>query len=190
MAGRSECSSGQCRGWQVAVAFLWHREGFWLARWSGRHTVHVWSGTGGSYWGLCTHAITVPSMAVFHMNLIKPVSCLNCIMPAAILKKNWKIMISQQLFDWFWQNLAWWCISVLWTLQPLRFPESGKIAISLQLLYRFWWTLVRWCTGTPRRYRPLRFQKLKSRWPLATILQNGKIAVSLQPLDWFRWNLA
>ena len=60
VAGWSERSSGQCRGRQVAVAFLRHSEGFWLARRPGRHTVHVRGGSCRGYWGLCTqsHAST------------------------------------------------------------------------------------------------------------------------------------
>jgi len=40
---------------------------------------------------------------------------------AAILK-NWKILISSQPIDRFWQNLARWCVSTLWT------PETNKIS--------------------------------------------------------------
>jgi len=42
------------------------------------------------------------------------VQCASSMVLAAILK-NQKIMISPQQIDWFWQNLAWRCLSALWT---------------------------------------------------------------------------
>ena len=52
LPGWRERGSGQCRGWQVAVALLRHRERLWLAWWSGCHSVHVWSGSCSRHWGL------------------------------------------------------------------------------------------------------------------------------------------
>jgi len=94
VAGWRECSSGQCRGWQVAVAFLRHSERFWLARRPGRHTVHVRGGSCRGYRGLCTHGLTqaLQSMLItaYYVNLVYLVANVNylslCYKPVHTIK--------------------------------------------------------------------------------------------------------
>ena len=111
----------------------------------------------------------------------------------AILK-NWKILISSQPIDRFWQNLAcWcWCVSTLWT--PVtnkisRFQKSKmataailkirKIAISPRWNERFWRNLVQWCVWDPQipaGNKNSLFRKYKM--AAAAILKNRKILIS------------
>jgi len=91
---------------------------------------------------------------------------------AAILK-NRKIVISQQPFHRFWQNLAWWCTSALWTLPPSWKTDKWRyICNRLTNLDKI---LHSDASGTSATCWPLRLMKFENpRWQLAAILKNKK----------------
>jgi len=122
----------------------------------------------------------------------------------ARILKNWKILISSQPIDRFWQNLARWCgstFSTPVTNKISRFQKSKmtaasilkilKIAISLQRRDRFRQYLVQWCVWAlqiPSANKSSRFRKPKM--ATAAILKNRKILISSQTIDRFWQNLA
>jgi len=94
-----------------------------------------------------------------------------------------KILISLQPIDWFWQNLACWCVSTLWTpvinkisrFQKCKMAAAAilkirKIAISPQQNDRFWRNLLQWCVWRVCVNKNSRFQK--SKMAAAAILKN------------------
>jgi len=80
----------------------------------------------------------------------------------AAIFKNRKILISSQPIDRFWRNLAYWCVSTLWTpiankislFQKYKMAAAilkiRKIAISPQWNDRFWQNLIQWWVWTSR----------------------------------------
>ena len=79
-------------------------------------------------------------------------------MVAAAILKNWKIVISQPLFERFRQNLVWWCRSTLMNVPTVKnfnsqkskmaaaaILKNWKIAISRPRFSRFCRNLAWWC---------------------------------------------